>query len=192
MGKCHRIPWAAQISSPTACSSRVTEMDFQNRSFWMHLAQPAGGIWIFDEKIQIFDTKLCESTRNWSQMFSGGVGDVGDALSRVCALSGGENPKKLTKTPRIWEQIPYCALAGWSVAEDWFFEIFHDFSFFSVFVTELYESTDNRSQNGFWMSARCPRYARARFRALRVSKTSKKHWKTKACEPNPFCALAER
>ena len=30
-------------------------------------------------------------------MFSGGVVDVCDALSRVCAHSGGENPSKFTK-----------------------------------------------------------------------------------------------
>ena len=64
---------------------------------WRSLRGGAGKFWIFDEKIKIFDTKLRESTGNRSQMFSGGVGDVCDALSRVCALSGGEKPQKFTK-----------------------------------------------------------------------------------------------
>ena len=45
----------------------------------------------------VFVTKLHESTGNRSQMFSGGVGDVRDALSRVSALSGVGKPPKFTK-----------------------------------------------------------------------------------------------
>ena len=52
---------------------------------------------IFDEKIKIFGTKFHEGAGNRSQTFSGGVGDVCDALSRVCALSSGVKPKKFTK-----------------------------------------------------------------------------------------------
>ena len=48
----------------------------------------------FDETFEFFATKLSESTRNRSQMFSAGIGDVCDALSRVCVLSGVGKPKK--------------------------------------------------------------------------------------------------
>ena len=47
---------------------------------------------IFTKILRFFVTKLRGSIGNRSQMFSeGGVG-VCAALSRVCALSGGENP----------------------------------------------------------------------------------------------------
>ena len=98
--KCPPLVGARPIRSPTDWSNPGTDSDFQNHPFWTHRAQPAGGaeiLWIFDEKNKIFDTKLHESTGNRSQMFSGGVGDVCDALSRVCALSGGDKPKKFTK-----------------------------------------------------------------------------------------------
>ena len=51
----------------------------------------------FTKKSCFFATKLRESTRNRSRMFSGGVGDVRGALSRVSWLSGVEKPPKFTK-----------------------------------------------------------------------------------------------
>ena len=52
---------------------------------------------IFAKFLRFFVTKLRENVGNPEQMFSEGVGDVCDALSRVCALSGGEKPQKFTK-----------------------------------------------------------------------------------------------
>ena len=52
---------------------------------------------IFAVFLRVFVPKLRESTGNRSQMFSGGVGDMCDALSRVSALSGVENPPKFKK-----------------------------------------------------------------------------------------------
>ena len=54
-------------------------------------------MFFFPEHFEFFVNKLRESTGNQSQMFSGGVGDVCDALSRVCALSGGKKNIKKTK-----------------------------------------------------------------------------------------------
>ena len=47
---------------------------------------------VFAEFFSVFATKHREIIRNRSQMFSGGVADVCDALSRQNALSGGEKP----------------------------------------------------------------------------------------------------
>jgi len=52
---------------------------------------------IFAKFLRFFVTKLRENVGNPAQMFSGGVGDVCDALSHVCPLSGDEKPKKSTK-----------------------------------------------------------------------------------------------
>ena len=52
---------------------------------------------IFVKFLRFLDTKLRENKGSLAQMFSGGVGDVCDALSRVCALSGGEKPTKFTR-----------------------------------------------------------------------------------------------
>ena len=52
---------------------------------------------IFSKILSFFVNKLRESTGNQSQMFSGSVGDVCDALSRVCVLSGDENRTKNVK-----------------------------------------------------------------------------------------------
>ena len=85
---------------PIGALSLCFGMDFQNRPFRAHLAQPAGGaenFRFFDEKIQKFGSKLRESTGNRSQMFSKGVGDVCDALARVSAPSGVEIPSKFMK-----------------------------------------------------------------------------------------------
>jgi len=51
----------------------------------------------FCEFFAVFVTKLRGSIGNRSQMFSGGGVDVCAALSRVCALSGGETPSEFTK-----------------------------------------------------------------------------------------------
>ena len=52
---------------------------------------------VFAKCLRFFVTKLRESIGNRSQMFSGGGVDVCAALSRVCALPGGENPSEFTK-----------------------------------------------------------------------------------------------
>ena len=53
----------------------------------------------------VFVTKLRENIGNLAQMFSGGVGDVCDALWRVCALSGDEKPQKSTKNQESESRI---------------------------------------------------------------------------------------
>ena len=84
-------------------------------------------LWIFDEKIKIFDTKLRESTGNRSQIFSGGVGEVCDALSRVCALSGGGNPKNSRKIKNLRADSLLC-LSWKMVGKRLILDIFHVFS----------------------------------------------------------------
>ena len=55
-------------------------------------------MFFFPEHFEFFVNKLRESTGTQSQMFSGSVGDVCDALSRFCVLSGDENRTKNVKT----------------------------------------------------------------------------------------------
>ena len=52
---------------------------------------------VFAKCLRFFVTKLRGSIGNRSQMFSGGGVGVCAALSRVCALSGGETPSEFTK-----------------------------------------------------------------------------------------------
>ena len=66
--------------------------------------------------------------------FLGALGRARRAFARVRALWGWKT-SKIHKKSIIWEQIPYCALAGWCLTNDWFWRFFMIFASFLWFLS---------------------------------------------------------